>query len=429
MYLQISDSRLYARIVCGVLLIASLGLPLDAQAAGNARFELRPHCEGGNVEDNIFGGPLPTSEHLVALGDGHCRKFGIRDPENLQTDPLKPGDELDMDLVIINPDKKDIDRFRAWIAYDASALQGVELIVSSEYPVPTPGENVFSSEEGYIKVSGTAQTARNEEEIVVARIRMRASVPRSEGTPLTYFDPSGTSESKTGIFYKDGTTESNALVANPGYLFVRFDTAGIEQNASSAATTSTENSAQAESTMSSSSSSDISFPFSSSSSSAAPVIPSTVFTMLQVQGLRVTTEGSSVFLAWDPLPSAELVGYNVYYGTTTGQYIQRRGVDSAATTLTIRALPVGTTYYFAVRGVNGRDQETEFSQEVGISVGNPRTSTSPLTANSLPTGTPDTNGTVAGETGLSSVLLVFLLLSAVTGTFIAYRRQAAAQSI
>jgi len=427
MYLQIPDSRPYARILCGILLVVSLGLPLDAEAAGDARFELRPHCEGGNIEDNVFGGPLPTSDHLVALGDGHCRKFGVRDPENLQTDPLKPGDELDMDLVLINPGEKDIDRFRAWIAYDPSALEGVELTVSNDYPVPTPGENVFAPEEGYIKVSGTAQSPRNGKEIVVARIRMRASAPRSDGTPLTYFDPSGTSESKTGAFYKEGTTETNALVPNPGYLFVRFDTAGLAQSSSSTGDTSTQSSVQTESSSSSSSTAGISS--ASSSSSTAPVIPSTVFTMLQVQGLRVTTEGSSVFLAWDPLPSAELVGYNVYYGTTTGQYIQRRGVDSAATTLTIRALPVGTTYYFAVRGVNGRDQETEFSQEVGISVGNPRTSTSPLTANSLPTGTPDTNGTVAGETGLSSVLLVFLLLSAVTGTFIAYRRQAAAQSI
>lgn len=89
---------------------------------------------------------------------------------------------------------------------------------------------------------------------------------------------------------------------------------------------------------------------------------------------------------------------------------------------------MGTTYYFAVRGVNGRDQETEFSQEVGISVGNPRTSTAPLTANSIPSGTPGTNGTVAGETGLSSIILAFLLVSAITGTFLAYRRQCAVQA-
>lgn len=137
----------------------------------------------------------------------------------------------------------------------------------------------------------------------------------------------------------------------------------------------------------------------------------------------MTTEGSSVFLAWDALPSTELVGYNIYYGTTTGKYIQRRGVEKDATSLTLRALPVGTTYYFAIRAVNDKNQETEFSQEVGVSVGNPSTSTAPLTANSLPTRTPSTNGSVAGETGVSTMLLPLLLISAVIGTFVAFRRQ------
>lgn len=421
MHVHTLNQRLYAGILSAALL-AAYAMPFTASAAGDARYELRPHCEGGHTLDNVFGGPLPSSQHMIELGDGRCPQFGIRDPENLQTEPLKAGEELDMDLVIKNPSKKNIDRFRVWINYDTSTLEGIDVTVSPDYPVPTPGENVFSPDEGYIKVSGTSQTGKNDEEIVVARIRMRAKEPRFEGTPLTYFDASGTSESKTGIFHKDGTTDVNALVLNPGYLFVRFDTTGM-QNSSAVSSSDQNQSAQSNANSSAASVTSVDAA-SSAASTATPVVPSTVFTMLQIQGLRVTTEGSSVFLAWDPLPSAELVGYNVYYGTTTGQYIQRRGVDSAATTLTIRALPVGTTYYFAVRGVNGRNQETEFSQEVGISVGNPRTSTSPLTANSIPKGTPDTNGTVAGETGVSSVLLVLLIISAATGTVLAYRRQA-----
>lgn len=133
---------------------------------------------------------------------------------------------------------------------------------------------------------------------------------------------------------------------------------------------------------------------SSASSSVAP--KTTVFNLLQVLGLRVTTDGSSVFLVWDHLPSSELAGYNVYYGTVSGQYIQRRSVDKAANSLTIRALPVGTTYYFAVRAVNAAGEETVFSQEVGVSVGNPRTSTAPFNASTLTTKTPSTGGELSG---------------------------------
>jgi hypothetical protein len=398
------DQRAIAKLTCLAFLCSLLALPGNAFAAGNARYELRPHCDKDNELASTFGGPLPDSKHLAALTDGQCPGFEVRDPQNLQTPVLNPGDTLDMDLVIHNPDKKPISRYRAWISYDASSLNGIEVIPSSDFPIPTPGENTFSPAEGFLKVSGTSGEPINDEKIVVARIRMQVSNPRFDGAPLAYFDLSDTVESRTGVFEKSGASESNVLSTNPGFLFVRFNVQG----------SSTSSMSQASSTMSAASMSSI---------SSITGATSGVFTMLQVQGLRLTTEGSSVFLAWDALPSGDLVGYNVYYGTTSGRYIQRRGVDKAATSLTIRALPVGTTYYFAVRGVNGAGQETEFSQEVGVSVGNPRTSTSPLAANSIPGNTPSTNGTVSGETGASSVLLVFLTLSAIVGTVIAFRRQ------
>lgn len=390
--------------------IAVSVMPDTAHAAGNVRYELRPHCAATTEAEPVFGGPLPDSELLVGTESGNCATYEIRDPENLQTPVYNPGDLIDMDLVIHNPDRQPISRFRAWIAYDASVLNGMDVVVSQAFPLPTPGENVFSAEEGFIKVSGTANEPVTDEKIVVARIRMTVAEPRFEGAPLTYFDISDTNESRTGVFTTNGAEESNVMATNPGYLFIRFNTDGVQQTSSAAASVSSENSNQSQA---------------SSVLPIEPVEPSTVFTMLQVQGVRVTTEGSSVFLAWDALPSTELVGYNIYYGTTMGSYIQRRGVEKSAASITLRALPVGTTYYFAVRGVNGRGQETEFSQEVGVSVGNPRTSTSPLNANSLPTATPVSNGTVAGETGISSVLLLLLIFSAVTGTVLAFRRQMA----
>ncbi|MEI8230383.1 MAG: fibronectin type III domain-containing protein [Candidatus Peregrinibacteria bacterium] len=156
------------------------------------------------------------------------------------------------------------------------------------------------------------------------------------------------------------------------------------------------------------------------SSSPAGQPTRTSFTTLQIQNLRLTTQGSTVALAWDPLPSAQLKAYTIYYGTTSGRYIQRRTVTSSATDYALHALPEKVTYYFAIRALNAGNEESAFSQEVAIEVGNPKSSTSPLTGRIVS----DKQGTtVSGETGASSDLALILLLAAVAGTILASRRQ------
>ncbi len=402
-----SLKRLSAGTAATALLSLSLNIPF-VFAAGNATMEWRPHCVDGNEVENQFGGPVPKIEGIMTLSDGqHCTSYDVRDPSSLQTPVLKTGDILDIDLIINNPDKKDINRFRAWVAYDPTVLEGMDTAVSSAFPVPTPGESGFSASEGMLKLSGTAENSIDNERIPAARVRFKVLADNYDGTPITFIEATGNTDSKTGAFETEDGNETNVLSSTLGSLYVRL-TGGAAaaqsssmQQASLPASTGTQTSSQP--------------------TAASSTAPSTVFTLLQVQGLRITTEGSSVYLAWDALPSSELVGYNVYYGTVSGQYIQRRGVEKTATSMTIRALPVGTTYYFAIRGINGANEETVFSQEVGVSVGNPRTSTAPLTGSI--TKTPGTDGQVAGETGLSSSLVMLITFSAAIGTIIAFRRQ------
>jgi hypothetical protein len=404
-------------------LLVTLLMPLSAQASGNATMEFRPHCDGDEDLENVFGGPSPDVQGMTKLTEGTCRTFEVRDPTSLQTDRLKTGDTLDIDIMVNNPDHLDISRFRAWVAYDTTVLEGIDVAISPLFPVPTPGESGFVQEEGTIKLSGTATESVSKERFAVARVRFRVLKDNLEGTPLVFVEATGDIGAKTGAFSGQAPDEQNGLSTVNGSLFVRLiNSAGGNSSVSSSAGTGngTHDAADSSSAMSMVSSA-MTGGVSSVSSTAAT--GAKAFTLLQVQGVRVTTDGSSVFLAWDALPSSELAGYNVYYGTVSGRYIQRRTVDKAATSLTIRSLPVGTTYYFAVRAYNGAGEETVFSQEVGVSVGNPRTSTSPLNANSLPTKTPPTGGTVSGETGMTSVLLFAVLGCAAVGTFIAARRQ------
>jgi hypothetical protein len=106
----------------------------------------------------------------------------------------------------------------------------------------------------------------------------------------------------------------------------------------------------------------------------------------------------------------------------------------------IRALPLDTTYYFAVRGVNLTNEESAFSKEVAVTVGNPRTSSSPLVGqirgeglppptHPLARGTRAPTAPLPGETGIPSTIVLFLTLSAVIGTSFALRRQLIANPI
>lgn len=161
---------------------------------------------------------------------------------------------------------------------------------------------------------------------------------------------------------------------------------------------------------------------SSSSHSSSVSLPAgkTAFTLLQVRNVRITTEGTSLYVAWDPLISSQLKAYNLYYGSTTGRYLQRKTISAESTSMAIRGLPEKTTYFVAIRGLSLTDEETAFSQEVSVEVGNPKTSTAPLTGDLLATRKPVT---VPGETGTPSVIVLLLTLSAVIGTAFATRRQ------
>jgi hypothetical protein len=173
-------------------------------------------------------------------------------------------------------------------------------------------------------------------------------------------------------------------------------------------------------------------PSSSGAPSPPPSIPSprtppptTQFGTYQVQGMRVTTEGRSAFLTFDPLLSREIIGYNVYYGTVSGEYIHRKSIGKDETSLTLRDLPDGVTYYFAVRAVSSLNEESAYNQEVKVTIGQPDSSSSPLIARvgRGPAMTPHTSGRISGETGASSTLHFLFIIAGIIGTAMAFRRQ------
>lgn len=55
----------------------------------------------------------------------------------------------------------------------------------------------------------------------------------------------------------------------------------------------------------------------------------------------------SLTLAWNASPSPDIAGYQVYYGTASGNYTNSLTVGNV-TTATVSGLAAGVTYYFAV---------------------------------------------------------------------------------
>lgn len=417
---QTTNTRFHARLAAAAVVLATL-VPMNAFAQTPVQpliMELRPHCD--SVE---YRAAFPDSSSSSAASsvstDDTCPGFTIKDPTTKETPAYKVGDVIDLDLIVNNPDGKAFNRFRSWIVYDPSIFEGEVVEISKKFPTPTPDEQNFSPNDGYIKLSAVADQSQTGKIVVLGHIRLKVVKPSPTAIPVTFYDAANKVSSHTALFIKTRNQESIVALGTPGTLLLNVSSDG----AASSAPTSV-------SSVISSMSSVASSVAMSAQSSSTSVTSSLLFNKLQVQRLKVTTEGSSAFLAWDALPSAELVGYNLYYSATSGKYIQKRGIDKGVTNMTIRALPVGSTYYFAVRGVNAKHEETDFSQEVAVTIGDPKTSTAPLTTSGkdISPKTPSTGGKVSGDTGPTSVLLLFLGLSAVIGTGLAFRRQLSARS-
>jgi fibronectin type 3 domain-containing protein len=75
----------------------------------------------------------------------------------------------------------------------------------------------------------------------------------------------------------------------------------------------------------------------------------------------------SVSLSWDPSPSSDVAGYNIYYGSGSGNYTTVISVGNA-TDAQLSGFVEGVTYYFAVTAYGDSGQESELSNEVSYSV-------------------------------------------------------------
>jgi Fibronectin type III domain len=74
------------------------------------------------------------------------------------------------------------------------------------------------------------------------------------------------------------------------------------------------------------------------------------------------TQAASVSLTWNPSSDTNVTGYNIYYGTSSGDYTTEINVGNISV-ITISNLTAGMTYYFAVTAFDAVGDESFFSNE------------------------------------------------------------------
>jgi hypothetical protein len=80
---------------------------------------------------------------------------------------------------------------------------------------------------------------------------------------------------------------------------------------------------------------------------------------------------AEVSLEWDPPDAAEPSGYNIYYGPSSGNYVERVDVGFV-TEATIDGLSNGAEYFFAATAYYPDGSESGYSNEVSKLIPDPR---------------------------------------------------------
>jgi hypothetical protein len=80
---------------------------------------------------------------------------------------------------------------------------------------------------------------------------------------------------------------------------------------------------------------------------------------------NATQTTQSVTLAWNQSPSANIVGYNIYYGGASGNYTNMVSVGNVTNT-TISGLLGGVTYYFAAAAINSSGFKSGYSSQISF---------------------------------------------------------------
>jgi Abnormal spindle-like microcephaly-assoc'd, ASPM-SPD-2-Hydin len=88
-----------------------------------------------------------------------------------------------------------------------------------------------------------------------------------------------------------------------------------------------------------------------------------------LNGVGTLSQGHSVDLSWNASTSENIIGYNIYRGTTSGgPYSKINAVLDPSTVYTDTSVADGTTYYYVTTAVNSSNGESVYSNQAQATI-------------------------------------------------------------
>lgn len=270
---------------------------------------------------------------------------------------VSQGQEFTVDVMVKNPSQESIISVRTWLDYDPTVLEA-EAIDTSNTPftLAAPGEDTVSSSEGKVKI-GRSNIAggMKDAEAKVATIKFKVLGALAGKTSIEFYDYQVSELGHTSVNIIQDGFPLNILSKEPEKLEIQLNPGGP---------------------------------------TATPVVqpPAPVYTppapvadvgggfaadLAKPQNLMANTGSGYVDLVWAAQADNARVGFNIYYGKLSGQYTRRHSVGNV-NAFRLEGLSNNETYYFALVAFDSMNRESDYSNEVGIIVNQPLSSTAPF---------------------------------------------------
>lgn len=263
------------------------------------------------------------------------------------------GDEFNVDIILKNPGLQNIISVRSWLDYNENVLEAVSIDTDeSPFTLSAPGETEISKDQGLVNlgrsnISGGYAQAQGK----VATVRFRVITPYAIATPIEPYDYQISELGHTSVNIVDQAFPINILSEEPEALIINLNPGAQPYGGQGGITE---------------------FP------STDVVVNGYGFANLQrPQNLQVNTGPGYVDLKWDASDELGLIGYNIYYGKTSGMYTRRRTIGKI-NQYRLDGLNNGEVYYFAITAYDSQSRESDYSDEVAIIINEPLSSTSPF---------------------------------------------------
>ncbi|MFC1734452.1 hypothetical protein ACFL6I_29490 [candidate division KSB1 bacterium] len=266
-------------------------------------------------------------------------------------------DEITVDIVLKNPSRQKVISVRSWLSFDPTALEATSINTSnSPFTLSAPGEDMVSMGEGRVKIGRSNITGGfGNPETTVATVSFRVLATSATNATIDFYDYQVSELGHTSVNIIDQGFPLNILSRAPESIQLNLN-AGVTPPPPPTTTTTL----------------------------PPPITPTTDLggqslntALMRPMDLKANTGAGYVDLKWGAAQDSSRMGFNIYYGKTSGQYTRRRTTGNFDN-YRLDGLNNNETYYFAVTAYDQFNRESDYSNEVGVIINQPLSSTSPF---------------------------------------------------